>query len=122
MPMVRATSGNSTGGRGRARPPIATAGRVGAPWDGRAMNTITVVTGVVTLLLGFVVGHLLATNRAADRNRSAQVRLAQANARLEAEARAAVARVEAMQADHARLSEQFRALAADALAQNNEQF
>lgn len=86
------------------------------------MDRITVVTGLVTLLLGFVVGHLLATNRAAAQTRSAQVRLAQARAQLDAEARASAARVEQMQADHVRLSEQFRALAADALAQNNEQF
>jgi DNA recombination protein RmuC len=86
------------------------------------MDLTTVVVGLVTLVLGALVGALLATNRSAARVQAAHVRHAQARAELEAERRAGAERVQALQADQTRLAEQFRALAAEALATNNEQF
>ncbi|WP_211373863.1 DNA recombination protein RmuC [Cellulomonas fimi] len=86
------------------------------------MDLTTVVVGLVTLVLGALVGALLATNRSNARVQAAQVRQAQARAELEAERRSGAERVRALQADQSRLAEQFRALAAEALASNNEQF
>ena len=76
----------------------------------------------VCLLLGGFAGWSAAVSRLGARLRSAQVRVAQAEARLDAERAAAADRVQALQADQTRLSDQFRVLAADALASNNEQF
>jgi DNA recombination protein RmuC len=80
-----------------------------------------IVIGVVALAVGLVGGWVLGIVRAAERVRRAEVRAAEATARLEAERRIADERVAAAQADEARLAEQFRALAADALRANSEQ-
>jgi DNA recombination protein RmuC len=83
-------------------------------------TALLLVTGA--LLLGAVVGWSLAVARAGARVGAAHVRQAQAQAQLEAERAANGERVRSLQADQTRLADQFRALAADALASNNEQF
>jgi DNA recombination protein RmuC len=77
---------------------------------------------VVGLLVGVLVGWTARTSSTSDRLRAAQVDAAQARARLDAERAAHAERLTALTADNERQSEQFRALAADALANNNEQF
>ncbi|HEY8720684.1 DNA recombination protein RmuC [Pengzhenrongella sp.] len=79
-------------------------------------TALLLVTGA--LLLGVLAGWSLAGSRVG----AAQVRAARAQAQLEVERASATERVGSLQADQARLTEQFRALAADALATNNEQF
>lgn len=87
------------------------------------MTTVTaLLLAAGALLIGILVGWSLALARAGTRIGSAEVRAAQAQAQLTAERAASVERVRTLQADQARLAEQFRALAADALASNNEQF
>ncbi|GEN79649.1 DNA recombination protein RmuC [Actinotalea fermentans] len=81
-----------------------------------------IVIGLVALLVGVVGGWVLGIVRAEARIRRAAVRVAEARALLEAERRVSAERVAAAQEDRARLSEQFRALAADALRANSEQF
>lgn len=81
-----------------------------------------IVIGLVALLVGVVGGWVLGIVRAEARIRRAEVRVAEARALLEAERRVSAERVAAAQEDRARLSEQFRALAADALRANSEQF
>jgi DNA recombination protein RmuC len=81
-----------------------------------------IVIGIVALAVGVVGGWVIGLVRAEARIRRAEVRTAQANAQLEAERRLAAERLTAAQEDRARLSEQFRALAADALRANSEQF
>lgn len=76
----------------------------------------------LTTLLGAVFGYVLAVVRSGARTRSSEVAVARAEAELAAERRGAGERLLAMQHDQDRLSDQFRALAADALASNNEQF
>ena len=76
----------------------------------------------VCVLVGGLVGWSAAVARLGAGLRTAQVRVAQAEAHLDAERAAAADRVQSLQADQARLSDQFRVLAADALASNNEQF
>ncbi|KGM13900.1 DNA recombination protein RmuC [Cellulomonas bogoriensis] len=83
------------------------------------MEIVLLVTGV---LVGAALGWSLATQRAAARVRTADVRVAEARAGLDAERRLGAERVAALQADHRRYSDQFRSLAAEALAANNEQF
>ena len=72
--------------------------------------------------LGLATGWLLATARAADRLRRAEVASASAQARLEAERSSHAERLAAARGDEQRQAEQFRALAADALASSGEQF
>lgn len=82
------------------------------------------------LLLGLVVGATLAwalgssaaTRRTAARLHAAEVEAARARAVLDAERATTTARLEAAQADSERLADQFRALAADALATSTDQF
>ena len=81
-----------------------------------------IVIGVVALLVGVVGGWVLGIVRAEARIRRAEVRVVEARALLEAERRVSAERVAAAQEDRARLGEQFRALAADALRANSEQF
>lgn len=81
-----------------------------------------IVIGVVALLVGVVGGWVLGIVRAEARIRRAEVRVAEARALLDAERRVSAERVAAAQEDRARLGEQFRALAADALRANSEQF
>jgi len=83
-------------------------------------TALLVVTGA--LLLGALVGWSLAVARLGARVSAAQVRAAQAQAQLAAERTAGGERVRSLQGDQTHLTEQFRALAADALATNNEQF
>lgn len=79
-----------------------------------------IVIGLVALAVGVVGGWVLGMVRAAERVRRAEVRAAEAAARLDAERRVADERVAAAQADQDRLREQFRALAAEALQANSE--
>jgi DNA recombination protein RmuC len=77
---------------------------------------------VVALVVGSTVGWLAHAARAGTALRAAQVDAAQACARLDAERSSHTERIATLTADNERQSEQFRALAADALANNNEQF
>jgi len=83
------------------------------------MQTVIVV---LALLVGSAVGWLAHASRASGALRAAQVDAAQARARLDAAQAAHTERLATLAADNERQSEQFRALAADALANNNEQF
>ncbi|MGY4643524.1 DNA recombination protein RmuC [Cellulomonas sp. URHB0016] len=90
------------------------------------MDTGMLVGLVVGLVLGGVVAWLLASShvagRSAERLRTAEVDAARARASLDAERAAAADRLDAARADSERLAEQFRALAADALATSTDQF
>lgn len=86
------------------------------------MDTGTVVVGIVALLTGLALGWMTALSRTADQRRRADVQVAETRAHLEAERTAAAQRLSALREDQQRLAEQFRALAADALATNNERF
>lgn len=77
---------------------------------------------VVTLVLGLVVGALVASQRAAHRVARAESGLARARAELAAERTLAVERAALAERERERLDEHFRTLASDALASNNEQF
>lgn len=81
-----------------------------------------IVIGLVALLVGVVAGWVLGIVRAEARIRRAEVRAAEARALLEAERRVSAERVAAAHEDRARLGEQFKALAADALRASSEQF
>ena len=87
---------------------------------------MTMTTALLLILgalaLGALVGWALALARFGARAGDARVRAAHLEAQLEAERRAGADRVQSLQGDQIRLAEQFRALAADALAANNEQF
>lgn len=78
------------------------------------------------LALGMVLGYLLAVVRrvtAGDaRRRSLEGEVVRLRAELDAERRVGAERVAALQADQRRLTEQFRSVASEALAANNEQF
>ncbi|PFG33799.1 DNA recombination protein RmuC [Sanguibacter antarcticus] len=84
------------------------------------MGTLVWCVGVGVVSL--VVGYLLAVVRSSSRLHAAEVRVARAEAELSAQGRGAAERLRSLQEDSDRLSDQFRALAADALAANNEQF
>jgi len=81
-----------------------------------------ILVGIIALAVGLLAGWALAATRAEARVRRAEVRTVESRALLEAERRVAAERVAAAQADRTRLNEQFRALAADALRANSEQF
>lgn len=81
-----------------------------------------ILVGIIALAFGLLAGWALAATRAETRVRRAEVRAVESRALLEAERRVAAERVAAAQADRTRLNEQFRALAADALRANSEQF
>lgn len=81
-----------------------------------------ILVGIIALAVGLLAGWALAATRAETRVRRAEVRAVESRALLEAERRVAAERVAAAQADRTRLNEQFRALAADALRANSEQF
>lgn len=81
-----------------------------------------ILVGIIALAVGLLAGWALAATRAETRVRRAEVREVESRALLEAERRVAAERVAAAQADRTRLNEQFRALAADALRANSEQF
>ncbi len=76
----------------------------------------------VGLAVGALVGTLLAARRSGPTLDAARVAAARAHAELVAERRAHEDRVRALEADGDRLTDRFRSVAADALAQNNEQF
>ena len=81
-----------------------------------------ILVAIIALAVGLLAGWALAATRAEARVRRAEVRAVESRALLEAERRVAAERVAAAQADRTRLNEQFRALAADALRANSEQF
>jgi DNA recombination protein RmuC len=89
--------------------------------DGVGMLLVGMVVG---LLLGAVIGFVVAVARRATTGESPRLlrELASARAELEVERRVGAERVAALQADQQRLAEQFRSVAAEALAANNEQF
>ncbi len=82
----------------------------------------TVIWCAAAAVVGVVVGYLVGIVRGAQRTHDAQLGQTRAEAELAAERRSAGARIQAMEHDQDRLSDQFRALAAEALASNNEQF
>ncbi|GEO34692.1 DNA recombination protein RmuC [Cellulomonas aerilata] len=86
------------------------------------MDPLDVVLALAALVLGAVLGALLAGRRSAAAVHRAQLGLARAHAELAGERQAHAERIRTLEADQERLTDRFRALAADALAQNNEQF
>lgn len=89
--------------------------------DGQGWAPVLVAL-LVGLAAGAAIAWVLAVRRGEEVVRTAQLAAATATARLEAERTVAAERLEAAQADAGRAAEQFRALAADALAQSSEQF
>lgn len=89
--------------------------------DGQGWAPVLVAL-LVGLAAGAAVAWAVAVRRSEQAVRTAQLAAATAAARLEAERTVAAERLEAAQADAGRAAEQFRALAADALAQSSEQF
>ena len=83
---------------------------------------MNLVIAGAALIVGVLVGWLARASSTSEQLRAAQVDAAQARARLDAERTAHTERLAAVAADNERQSERFRALAADALANNNEQF
>lgn len=77
---------------------------------------------LIGIALGLLAGWALGTTRAATTVRRAEVRATEMRALLEAERRVAAERVAAAQQDERRSAERFRALAAEALHANSEQF
>jgi DNA recombination protein RmuC len=86
------------------------------------METSAVLTALAALVLGAVVGALLAGRRSTATVQRTQLALARAHAELTSERSAHAERVRTLEADQERITDRFRAVAADALAQNNEQF
>ncbi len=83
------------------------------------MDVVMMLVGVA---LGLTVGWALARARGGESIRRSEVRAAEAAAMLDAERRLGAERVAAAQQDARRSAEQFRALAAEALQANSEQF
>ena len=86
------------------------------------MTTSTVIWLVVSALLAFAVGYLSANARGSSRTQRAQIEAGRLGAELEAERRAQHQVREELAADRTRSSNEFAAMAARALASNNEQF
>ncbi|MDC7119992.1 DNA recombination protein RmuC [Cellulomonas fimi] len=91
------------------------------------MDTTALLVGLlIGLLAGATVAWALASSsagrRSAARLHAAEVEAARVRAVLDAERAATADRIAAAQADSERVSEQFRALAADALATSSDQF
>lgn len=84
------------------------------------LNSAWWVLGVVVLAAG--IGYLAALVRHGALLRREQTRTARAEAELAAQKQLAATQLEGLATDQSRLSAEFRALAADALAANNEQF
>ncbi len=80
------------------------------------------VVGTLALGAGALLGWLLASARTTTALRSAAVRAARAEAELDATRSAHDEKLRSLTEDRERLSAQFRALAAEALAANNAQF
>lgn len=81
-----------------------------------------ILVGVIGVVVGLLTGWAIALTRSGDAVRAADARAADARALLDAERRVAAERIAAARDDRERLVEQFRALAADALRANSEQF
>jgi DNA recombination protein RmuC len=86
------------------------------------MELPLVLVAVLALVVGAVLGALVAARRMGGAVADSRLAAARAVAELGAERRHHEERVRALQADHDRLTDRFRAVAAEALAQNNEQF
>ncbi len=83
---------------------------------------VPLVALVVGVVLGGLVGALLADRRSAAALAAARLAAARTHAELVSQQRAHDERVRLLEADQERLGDRFRSVAADALAQNNEQF
>ncbi|NTW39225.1 MAG: DNA recombination protein RmuC [Cellulomonadaceae bacterium] len=81
-----------------------------------------IVGVLVGLVIGLLVGLIVATQRSAARVRAAELGGAELRAMLDAERRLGAERLAAMESDQRRITDQFRTVAADALAANNAQF
>ncbi|WP_182113306.1 MULTISPECIES: DNA recombination protein RmuC [unclassified Actinotalea] len=81
-----------------------------------------IMVTLAALVVGLLVGWLVATQRAAAQAQRSSAALGQARADLAAERRLALEREALVERERARLDDHFRTLAADALASNNEQF
>ena len=86
------------------------------------MELTSVLVPLVALVLGVGLGAGVAARRSAAAVHGSRLALARSQAELVAERRSHEERVRSLQADQERLTDRFRAVAADALAQNNEQF
>ncbi|WP_149202277.1 DNA recombination protein RmuC [Actinotalea subterranea] len=87
------------------------------------METALVLAGVlVGALIGVLVGRVLGAQGSAARVQAAELDAARLRVQLETERQMATERLAAAQGDQRRLTDQFRAVAAEALAANNDQF
>ena len=86
------------------------------------MDLLTVVALLIGLLVGAALGAAWAMARGMARVQLAEVSEAGLRAQLDAERRLGADRVAALQGDQQRVTEQFRSVAAEALAANNAQF
>lgn len=86
------------------------------------MTSISVWWLLGAMLLAAGIGYLAALVRGSSLMREEQARAARAEAELAAQKQLAHSQLDGLVADQGRLSAEFRALAADALAANNEQF
>lgn len=86
------------------------------------MDSIPLIWLLIAVVFALCLGYLAAIARTGTRLRREQRRTAQAEAQLAAHKQLATAQLEQLNSDQARLSSEFKALAADALAANNEQF
>lgn len=82
------------------------------------LPSMDIVMLVMTLLAGAAAGVAVTSARMGGRLRGAELAAARTQARLDAELR----RSQELERDQQRLTDQFRAIAADALAANNDQF
>lgn len=87
-----------------------------------SLGSMEILAGLIGIVVGAFVAWAIATARSSSAVRTAEVRAVEARALLEAERRVAAERVAGAQDDRHRLNDQFRALAADALRANSEQF
>lgn len=86
------------------------------------MDSIPLPVLLIAVTTALCLGYLTALARTSTRLRKEQQRTAQAQAELAAQRQLATAQLDRLNADQARLSSEFRGLAAEALAANNEQF
>lgn len=86
------------------------------------MDSIPLTWLLIAVVFALCLGYLAAVARTGTRLRREQRRTAQAEAQLAAHRELSAAQLEQLNSDQARLSAEFKALAADALTANNEQF
>ncbi|HWS56898.1 MAG TPA: DNA recombination protein RmuC [Actinotalea sp.] len=86
------------------------------------MDLLTLLAVTAGLILGAALGAAWATRRTSAAVQDARLAQAELRAQLEAERRLGAERLAALREDERRLGDQFRSVAAEALAANNAQF